>query len=63
LHRRDFVRQLRIEYACHELATSELPIVDIALSAGFFDQSHFTRTFKRLTGIVPSQYRQSLRAA
>src|SRR5262249_43578911 len=43
----DYVRNLRIEYACHELATSEKPIVDIALAAGFCDQSHFTRTFKR----------------
>lgn len=58
----DYVRQLRIEYACHELASSESPIVDIALAAGFCDQSHFTRTFKRLTGVVPSQYRDGLRA-
>ena len=58
----DYVRRLRIEYACHELASSESPIVDIALSAGFCDQSHFTRTFKRLTGLVPSQYRGALKA-
>jgi AraC family transcriptional regulator len=57
----DYVRQLRIEYACHELAASETPIVQIALSAGFCDQSHFTRTFKRLIGVTPSQYRESLR--
>jgi AraC family transcriptional regulator len=59
----DYVRRLRIEYACHQLATSESPIVDIALSAGFCDQSHFTRTFKRLTGTCPSQYREALHAA
>lgn len=57
----DFVRQLRIEYACRQLATTELPIVDIALTAGFCDQSHFTRTFKRCTRVAPSQYRESLR--
>jgi AraC family transcriptional regulator len=57
----DYVRQLRIEYACHELATSETPIVQIALAAGFCDQSHFTRTFKLLIGVTPSQYRESLR--
>ncbi|HZM87178.1 MAG TPA: AraC family transcriptional regulator [Blastocatellia bacterium] len=57
----DFVRRLRIEYACRELAVSELPIVDIALAAGFCDQSHFTRTFKRCTGVPPSQYRGSFR--
>jgi len=52
---------LRIEYACHELAASETPIVQIALSAGFCDQSHFTRTFKRHIGVTPTQYRESLR--
>jgi AraC family transcriptional regulator len=57
----DYVRQRRIEYACHELAASEMPIVDIALTAGFCDQSHFTRTFKRCTGVPPSQYRESFR--
>ena len=57
----DYVRQLRIECACRELANPDIPIVDIALAAGFCDQSHFTRTFKRLTGIAPSQYRAALR--
>jgi len=58
----DYVRQVRIERACHELATTDLPIVEIALAAGFCDQSHFTRTFKRLTGVAPSQYREALRS-
>jgi AraC family transcriptional regulator len=57
----DYVRQLRIDYACHQLAASETPIVQIALAAGFCDQSHFTRTFKRLIGVAPSQYRESMR--
>lgn len=57
----DYVRRLRIEYACLELSTSETPIVDIALAAGFCDQSHFTRTFKRCTGVSPSQYRIAFR--
>jgi AraC family transcriptional regulator len=57
----DYVRQLRIEYARHELVASETPIIQIALAAGFCDQSHFTRTFKRIVGVAPSQYRESLR--
>lgn len=57
----DYVRRLRIEYACHELAASGRPIVEIALAAGFCDQSHFARTFKRAIGTAPSQYRESLR--
>ena len=58
----DYVRKLRIEFACHELATTGKPIVDIALAAGFCDQSHFARTFKRAIGAAPSQYRESLRS-
>lgn len=57
----DYVRKLRIDYACHELTSTSRPIVDIALAAGFCDQSHFTRTFKRVVGTAPSQYRETLR--
>jgi AraC family transcriptional regulator len=57
----DFVRQLRIQYSCQKLATTDMPIVDIALTAGFCDQSHFNRTFKRSVGLPPSQYRDSFR--
>ena len=53
----DFVRDLRIQSACRELAMTEIPLLDIALACGFADHAHFTRTFKRITGLTPSQYR------
>jgi len=53
----DYVRRLRVEYACRELLNSDVPLVEIALSAGFSSQSHFSRTFKQLTGMPPTQYR------
>jgi AraC family transcriptional regulator len=56
----EYIRQLRIEYACQELATSDTPLATIALGAGFCDQSHFTRTFKRFTGVAPSEYRTAI---
>src|SRR5262249_40350364 len=46
----EYVRQLRVEFACQRLAKSAAPLVEIALAAGFFDQSHFTRVFKQFTG-------------
>lgn len=52
----DFVRGLRVNFACRAIATSEMPLAQIALTAGFTDQSHFTRTFKRLMGITPAAY-------
>jgi AraC family transcriptional regulator len=57
----DYVRQLRVEYACRELFRSDTPLAMIALAAGFADQSHLTRTFKRLTGMTPAQFRATVR--
>jgi AraC-like DNA-binding protein len=53
----EYVRQLRIESACCQLSSSDAPLVEVALSAGFASQSHFSRVFKRLTGMTPAQYR------
>jgi AraC family transcriptional regulator len=57
----DHVRQLRVELACRRLATSDAPLADIALAAGFSDQSHFSNTFKRHTGVSPAAFRKSAR--
>ena len=57
----DYVRRIRIDYACQELARSDTSVLDVANAAGFADQSHFTRTFKRAVGISPSQYRANAR--
>jgi AraC family transcriptional regulator len=55
----EYVRRRRIEFACRELTTSAASIAEIALNAGFADQSHFSRTFKRLTGLTPAAYRKT----
>jgi AraC family transcriptional regulator len=56
-----YVRRRRIEFACYQLATSAASVAEIALTAGFADQSHFSRTFKRLTGLTPAAYRKTTR--
>jgi len=53
----DYVRGLRLDWAAERLATSDQPIVDVALEAGFADQSHLTRWFRRRTGLTPARYR------
>ncbi len=57
----EYVRKLRVEFACHQLSATDAPLVDIALAAGFSHQAHFSRTFKRLTGMTPARYRASFR--
>jgi AraC-like DNA-binding protein len=37
---------------------SNQPLVEIALAAGFADQPHFTRSFKRITGLTPTDFRR-----
>lgn len=56
----DFVRKMRIEHACAELVKDEFPLAEIALRAGFFDQSHFSRVFKSYVGTTPAKYRRAL---
>jgi AraC-like DNA-binding protein len=34
--------------------------VDLALEAGFADQSHCTRVFRRLVGVPPGAFRETL---
>lgn len=57
----EYVRRLRIESACRELSASDAPLAEVAQAAGFFDQSHFGRTFKQFTGMPPALYRKTFR--
>jgi AraC-like DNA-binding protein/PAS domain-containing protein len=52
-----YVLQRRIEHAQQMLRNTDLPMSEIALSAGFSDQSHLARHFRRMTGVSPSVVR------
>lgn len=47
----------RIQYSQRQLKAG-VALADVALNAGFADQAHFQRTFKRLVAATPRQYRQ-----
>jgi AraC family transcriptional regulator len=53
-----YLTDLRVERAKQMLLHSDLPVVDVALAAGFGSQSHFTHTFRRTTGLTPAAYRR-----
>lgn len=57
----EYVRQLRIEFACVAIVNSNASLAEIAVSSGFYDQSHFSRLFKQKMGITPSEYRLAFR--
>lgn len=59
----EYLRRLRVERACHELQQSSAPIAEIALRAGFFDQSHFSKVFRRQTGMSPARFRTASQEA
>jgi len=51
------VRRERIKFACRKLQAADESIAEIATASGFYDQSHFARTFKKLMGLTPAIYR------
>ncbi|SRR5258706_2347065 len=54
----EYVRKLKIEKALTLIKTSQNSLTEIAFECGFADQSHFIRTFKRLTGLLPHIYQK-----
>ena len=54
-----YLTQRRVERALELLAGTELAFSEIAIAAGFADQSHFCRQFRSVMGTTPSTYRRS----
>jgi AraC family transcriptional regulator len=57
----EYARGLRLDWATAELASRDRSLAEIALAAGFADQSHFTRAFRAYAGVTPGRYRELLR--
>jgi two-component system, response regulator YesN len=55
------IASLRIDYARYLLRNTERSMAEIASDCGFFDQSHFTKTFRAVEGVPPLRYRNGAR--
>lgn len=58
-----WIRHRRIELAQGLMLTTSASLSEIALSCGMSDQSHFTRSFRRIVGEAPSAWRHTRHGA
>jgi transcriptional regulator GlxA family with amidase domain len=53
-----FLLRVRLNAACQMLASTDRSVLQIALRTGFYDQSYFTKHFRRQMGTTPTGYRR-----
>jgi AraC-like DNA-binding protein len=58
---RAWLSNLRLSRVCQWLATTDLPIADLAYRSGYADQSALTRAMRKATGLTPAAYRRRAR--
>jgi AraC-like DNA-binding protein len=54
-----FIQQCRLRLAADVIVKTAQPLADIALEMGFADQSHFSRSFTRVFGTTPREFRRN----
>jgi AraC family transcriptional regulator len=58
-----FVVERRLKRAQELMLATDEPLCEIALAAGFADQSHLTKTFHNAGGVTPSGWRRNRRGS
>ncbi|MNJ47324.1 HTH-type transcriptional regulator YesS [compost metagenome] len=56
----DYVTRLRIDEAKKLIVERRLSLKEICFEVGYKDPNYFSRVFKKMTGITPSEYRQQI---
>lgn len=54
----EYLRRIKVDRAAGLIRSNTRSLTEIAYLCGFSDQAHFTKTFQRITGILPLQYRK-----
>ena len=57
----DLLGAARFENAAKYLRETDVKIIEIAFSSGYTDPAHFTRAFRRISGVTPRQFRNQWR--
>jgi AraC family transcriptional regulator len=56
-----YLLRLRIDKAQTMIRNHSVNLLDVALACGFSSHAHFSKVFRKVLGITPSQFRRSLR--
>jgi AraC-like DNA-binding protein len=57
----DFIQEIRIGHACKLLQTTNKPVLDICYTSGYNSWAHFSKQFKNVKKITPTQYRKQFK--
>ena len=55
----DFIRNIKLKYACAMLSRHDRTIAEVAYATGFSTPKYFTKCFKEEFGMTPTAYQQS----
>jgi AraC-like DNA-binding protein len=55
----NYLINIRISEAIKLLKRPDISVTDVALDTGFYSSQHFSTTFKKLTGLTPSEFRKN----
>lgn len=55
----DYINAYKISVACEQMQVSDMNASEVAVWSGFDDEKYFSRVFKRIKGMTPTEYRKS----
>ena len=56
----EYIRKVRVEKGFTLLTSSSIKLTEVGLQSGYYDQAHFSRSFRQTFGLNPRQWRTSL---